>query len=64
MIKQNILSNSLTLFKFYVNDALRGFLDRPIFKNKTIRVGMILITIALYFWYFYINIRAFFESSP
>lgn len=60
MIKQNILSNSLTLFKFYVNDALRGFLDRPIFKNKTIRVGMILITIALYFWYFYINIRAFF----
>lgn len=49
------------LFKFYVNDALLGFLGRPILKNKFIRTSLALIGIGFYFWYFYINMRSFFR---
>lgn len=47
--------NILCILKFFYNDTFHGLFNRPFFKRKINRYGLILILIFLYLGYFYLN---------
>ncbi|WP_210469310.1 hypothetical protein [Sporosarcina sp. 6E9] len=47
--------NILCILKFFYNDTFHGLFNRPFFKSKVNRYGLILILTLLYLGYFYFN---------
>ncbi|WP_430786890.1 hypothetical protein VBD025_15005 [Virgibacillus flavescens] len=47
--------NILCILKFFYNDTFHGLFNRPFFKSKVNRYGLILILTLLYLGYFYLN---------
>ncbi|EIT84382.1 hypothetical protein A374_16388 [Fictibacillus macauensis ZFHKF-1] len=47
--------NILCILKFFYNDTFHGLFNRPFFRSKVNRYGIILILILLYLGYFYLN---------
>ena len=63
MIKSRSFKDTQLLMTMFLNNALKGFLNRPIFKSKWVRRSFVTFLCLLYILYYLYNMKELAKTS-